>query len=93
VGELVEGARMPGQDEASVAEVDVVQPQFADRLGSGGVDGGQGEDEPVGWRGGGGHGLTDVVALEWLEHRVVLASDADSVGRVTEDRAGLLAVP
>lgn len=46
VGELVDGAGPAADGETSVSEVDVVQEQFTDRFGAGGVDRGQDQHEP-----------------------------------------------
>src|SRR6266542_212099 len=65
----------------------VAEEQLADGLGTGGVDGGQDQDQPVG----GGHGdldrLVDVVLAEGLDDPVGLLADLDAPGRVAEDRA------
>ena len=46
VGELVDRADSPGDDEPAVAEVDVVELGSADGAGAGGVDRGEYEHQP-----------------------------------------------
>jgi hypothetical protein len=46
-GEVVQRPGAAGDGQPPVAEADVVELEFADRLGPGGVDGGQCQDEPV----------------------------------------------
>jgi hypothetical protein len=88
-GELVRRSRVPGKDEAPVTEVDVVQLELVDRARSSGVDGGQGEDEPVRRC---GDSLADTVAPQWLYHRAVRAADSNTAGGLAEDHTSLLAV-
>ena len=47
-GQVIERAGPAGDGQPPVAEVDVVEVKFADGLGPGGVDGGQGEREAGG---------------------------------------------
>ncbi|MBD0695047.1 hypothetical protein BG452_03345 [Streptomyces sp. CBMA123] len=46
-GELVQGTDAAVDDEPAVADVEVVELEAADRAGPGGVDGCEGEDQPV----------------------------------------------
>lgn len=46
-GEFVQRTRAAGDGESAIAQVDVVELKFGVRFGSGGVDGGQGDDKPV----------------------------------------------
>lgn len=88
VGEVVERADVPGDAQAAVAEVDVVEAELADGLGPGGVDGGQREDDSDSRVGlGCGDGLVDVVRLQRQDRSGGGAADADPDGGVAEDRA------
>ncbi|MFI1285184.1 hypothetical protein ACH4U5_31250 [Streptomyces sp. NPDC020858] len=93
VGEVVERADVAADGDAPVAQVDVVQLHGADRLRPCRVDGGQGDDEPSVWCGGGGNGLVDVRLDEGLEDAAGLSGDTDADRRVAEDLAVLLRVP
>ena len=89
-GQVIEGAGAAGDGQPSVAEVDVGEVKFADGLGAGCVNGGQGKSEAGGRCDGGGGGLADVLWLEWLEEDQGPRAVVDAAGRVAEDRAGFL---
>jgi hypothetical protein len=85
-GEFVQGACMASDDDAAVAQVDVVQQQLADGLRACGVDRGQGQGEPRHRGIRGGDGLANVVRLKRLGDPVGLSADADPGRWVAEDR-------
>lgn len=88
VGEAVERADVPGDAQAPVAEVDVFEAELAYRLGPGGVNRGQRQDDPDGGvvmdR---GNGLVDLVGLQRQDRSRGGTADADPDGGVAEDRA------
>jgi hypothetical protein len=92
VGELVQRSGVTGDDQAAVAQVDVVEEQLADGLGACGVDGGQGQSEAGRWCDRGGESGADLGGLQRLHDGVVVVADADSGGGVTEDGGGLFTV-
>jgi hypothetical protein len=66
-GQVVERAGPACNDQPPVAEVGVVEVQFADGLGPGGVDSGQGEREAGGRCDGGSRGLVYLGRLQRLD--------------------------
>jgi hypothetical protein len=80
-------------DQASVAKVDVVQGQGADVDPAGGVHCGQGEDESLLGRGGGGNRLVQVRLVQRQQHPRGRAGQADAAGRVTEQQPAPFAEP
>src|SRR6266566_3068145 len=92
-GEVIERAGPARNDQPLVAEVDVVEVEFADGLGPGGVDGGQGERGAGGRGDGGGRGLVYLGGLQRLDEDQGTLAVVDAAGGVAEDPAGLLAVP
>ena len=87
-GQVIEGAGLAADDQPSVAEVNAGEVKFADGLGPGRVDGGQGEGEAGGRGDGGGCGLADVGGLQRLEQDQGPLAVADAAGGIGEDRAG-----
>ncbi|MGH3687074.1 MAG: hypothetical protein ACRDRE_20070 [Pseudonocardiaceae bacterium] len=49
VGQLTESLGVSGEDDAPVGQVEVVECEVPDGRGAGGVDGGQGNDQPLQW--------------------------------------------
>ncbi|MET9250337.1 hypothetical protein [Nonomuraea sp. NPDC003709] len=88
-GELVEGARMTADGDAMVAQVDVVEPEVTDHLGSGRVDGGQGENKADRRSRRGGDGAVDLAGGEGEDHLFRPANDADADGGVAKDPPAL----
>ncbi|MER5540635.1 hypothetical protein [Streptomyces mirabilis] len=87
--ELVQGPGAAVDNEPAVADVEVVELEAADRVGPGGVDGREGEDQLV-WRAGRrGDGGADVLGFQGLDDAVLQLADPDAAGRVLEDRAVL----
>jgi hypothetical protein len=62
-GEFAERPGPASHDQPSVAEVEVVEEEFADRFGAGRVHGGQGEGDAGGRLGRGDAALVPVVAV------------------------------
>src|SRR5690606_7491481 len=89
-GEIVERSGSAGEGQPPVAEVDVVEVEFADGLGSGRVNGGQGEREAGGRCDRGGGGLVYFLGQQRLDEVQRPLADADAPGGGTEDPAGLL---
>ena len=87
-GQVIEGAGLAADDQPPVTEVNAGEVKFADGLGPGRVDGGQGEGEAGGRGDGGGCGLADVGGLEWLEEDQGPLAVVDAAGGIGEDRAG-----
>jgi hypothetical protein len=92
VGEFVEWSDVGRDGKAPVAEVDVVELQGSGGGGPGGVDGGQGDYQPIGWTRGVVDGSLYLIRAEGLDKLRAPVPDPDSAGRVGEDDAGFLAV-
>ena len=91
-GELAEPLAVPADGDAPVGQVEVVQGEVADRGPAGGVDRGQGDDQPL--RGAGG-GLFDGPDLG-VGHRQQAAAGIGGRqprGRVGEDQAAFPGEP
>ena len=67
MGELVERAGASGNGEAPIAEIDIVELQGADRAGAGCMDGGQREDQAVGWASSTGGCALDLTGFQRLD--------------------------
>src|SRR6266567_5167594 len=93
-GQVVQGAGPAAQEQAAAAGVGVGEAQGADGAAAGGVNAGQGHDEPGGRGDGGGDGVVDVVLAQRLQHGGGgPAADLDAPGGVAEDHAGREAEP
>ena len=90
-GEVVEWSYATGDHEPPVADVDVVELQRPDGAQAGGMDGGQGHDEPGRRARGGGDRVGDVGWAQRLDNATVTLANLDAAGGVAEDRAVLLA--
>jgi hypothetical protein len=91
VGQLVEPLSVAGDGDAPVGQVQVVQQQVPDGCGAGGVDRGQGDDQPLCGVAG---GLFDGADLG-VGHRQQVGLDVVGFGArggVGKDQAALLGV-
>ncbi len=80
-GQVVERAGPARNDQPPVAGVDVVEMKFADGLGPGGVDGGQGDREAGGRCDGGSRGLVYLGGLQRLDEDQGTLAVVDAAGR------------
>ncbi|KAF5990974.1 hypothetical protein BOG92_002515 [Streptomyces sp. WAC00263] len=89
VGQFAESLGVPGDGDPAVGRVEVVQGEVTDGRGAGGVDGGQGDDQPL--RRGGGDPLDG--EHFGVGHRQQAAWDVfrlEAGSGVGEDQAALL---
>ncbi|OPG12498.1 hypothetical protein B1L11_14010 [Microbispora sp. GKU 823] len=73
--------------EAPAGRVDLVEGELADRLGAGGVDGGQGDDQPLAWCRRDVLDRGDLFVGHRQERAPWCLSGAEPAGRVGEDQA------
>ncbi|MEU6672510.1 hypothetical protein [Streptomyces sp. NPDC046727] len=77
-GELVQWSDAAVDNEPTVANVEVIELEAADRAGPGSVDSREGEDQPVRRAGHRGNGGPDVLVFQGLDDAALLLADPDA---------------
>jgi hypothetical protein len=92
LAEVADPLGVAGDGDAPVGQVQVVQRECADRLPTGGVDGGQGDDQPLPRVGDGLLDRPDLVVAQW-QQAGLRAGGLQPLGGVGQDQAALLGEP